>query len=879
MKIKRIPFLAVLLLLTPFGALQAQIETAGKPYTQEHQLSLSAALRIDLPQAPDNWDELVREADGPGQKPLLFAWPADTLINLVENRNRIYADQDHAVYLLRISVPEAWSLNVIFDRFFLPPGAQLFLYNPDYSQIRGAYTSLNNKPYKQLATSPVQGGELFIELVVHQPASNPLPEVVIGRVSADMINAFGEKSGHFGRSGDCNVDISCPPGANWQVVKRSVSKFIRGGTYLCSGALINNTTNDGRPLLLTANHCIGTGLHARLSVFYFNYESPECHGGDGSVDQSISGSHLLATTGKLDFALVELTEVPPEAYEPYYAGWDRTVVPYWDTVTCIHHPSGDVKKISIANRRVVTGDFGSGFDPNTHWYIREWDLGTTEGGSSGSPLFNQDQRIIGDLTGGDASCSYNYNDYFQKFFVSWDRYEDSTEQLKYWLDPEGKDVKIWSGYDPYQAGKPLANFAHRPDEPKAGHYIRFTDQSSGGPHTWYWIFEGGQPATSTDRNPLAWFDQPGMKSVTLIVSNDEGSDTLRQTIRVVSDVDFSASQHRLVAGAKSTFSGRFSSNFDEVSWEIREGIQTWYSYALEPEQEFIQPGENHVKLTVDIDGENLSFYHQNCIQVLNQEVIFSGNTIQLHGERESTGTYQLGSFGVIPGTNSLGYDAFSNAFEHRSDTTMLITGITVDVHQLNQLSATVPLEMVLWDAEWVPRGSVTVMLDPGSVPFRVTGWLSEPLGMDTVQYAGFVMPQGENLQFASGMTLTRNESDQNQAWGRMEGKWNQLNQAFGLNSALTVRLETAYLFPTYQEQIKAWYAGPPSTLHIDLGGLVFNEVDVRILDMSGQQIRAFDDLKEARLALPMHGVASGIYVVLVELNLIRFATRVLITRG
>ena len=64
----------------------------------------------------------------------------------------------------------------------------------------------------------------------------------------------------------------------------------------------------------------------------------------------MSGSELLATASNIDFALVELSVVPPQNYEPIYAGWDRSLPDLVKNVTCIHHPSGDVKKISIDDK-------------------------------------------------------------------------------------------------------------------------------------------------------------------------------------------------------------------------------------------------------------------------------------------------------------------------------------------------------------------------------------------------------------------------------------------------------------------------------------------------------------------------------------------------
>ncbi len=53
--------------------------------------------------------------------------------------------------------------------------------------------------------------------------------------------------------------------------------------------------------------------------------------------------------------------------------------------------------------------------------------------------------------------------------------------------------------------------------------VQFMDESSGGEVTsWQWIFEGGNPATSSDQNPSVYYDTPGSWDVTLRVNGPEG---------------------------------------------------------------------------------------------------------------------------------------------------------------------------------------------------------------------------------------------------------------------------------------------------------------------------------------------------------------------
>ena len=102
--------------------------------------------------------------------------------------------------------------------------------------------------------------------------------------------------------------------------------------------------------------------------------------------------------------------IPFAVINPIYAGWSNEFFPPENSVT-IHHPNGDVKKISVDNDPAVVTSY-SDFDDNAFWNILQWDIGTTEAGSSGAPLFDQDHRVIGILSGGDASCGHSVNDYF-----------------------------------------------------------------------------------------------------------------------------------------------------------------------------------------------------------------------------------------------------------------------------------------------------------------------------------------------------------------------------------------------------------------------------------------------------------------------------------
>ncbi len=357
------------------------------------------------------------------------------------------------VWYIGFTSPGAYSITMIFNQYKLPAGGTVYIYNPGMKTILGGFTHQNNKKSSILPISPVPGDSVIIEYHLPFHVSDPgkLKIKTIGHDYKNIIKKLTLKDGNFGSSGNCNVDILCPLADPWKEVKNSVCRILYGANELCSGALLNNTGYNGKPYILTANHCLNNESKANSAIFFFEYESPVCDGPDGSISKTIAGASLKATAGDLDFALVLASDNLPLSYKPYYAGWDARVLSGGtlpQNTVCIHHPNGDVKKIAVDDDSPSTASYGSGFASFSHWLIHNWEVGTTENGSSGSPLFSNSQRVIGDLTGGEAECGDPVNDYFAKLSRSWDDYSEQNQQLKHWLDPVNSGVKYLDGYNP-----------------------------------------------------------------------------------------------------------------------------------------------------------------------------------------------------------------------------------------------------------------------------------------------------------------------------------------------------------------------------------------------------------------------------------------------
>ena len=340
------------------------------------------------------------------------------------------------VWLLRISSPGAYSLNLTFDMFELPVGGRLYVYSDDYTHVLGAYTHENNNPEGGFGTYPIPGDQIIIEY--YEPASASgstllqLENVTHAYRDLDVV-ARG-----IGDSGACNNNVVCPEGDDWRDEINSVAMIVVNGNGICTGSLINNTANDGHPYFLTANHCLGGSVSNW--VFRFNWQSTTCVGNNVGTFQTVSGSQLLSSGAGTDYALLRINNGAPvpTSYDPYYAGWDATGINP-TTQVAIHHPRGDLKKISFDVNPAGTANYGGA----VCWRIFNWEDGTTEPGSSGSPLFDQNKRVIGQLYGGQATCSNNVNDYYGKFDLTY-------PNICQWIAP-GCNTLVLDGYDPNAA--------------------------------------------------------------------------------------------------------------------------------------------------------------------------------------------------------------------------------------------------------------------------------------------------------------------------------------------------------------------------------------------------------------------------------------------
>lgn len=362
-----------------------------------------------------------------------FAEPVAVNINLLAGAPKRVRNK--WVYAIQLRVPNALSLSVQFNRFYLPPGAEMYLYNTIGSEVTGPVTSKENNANNIWGSDVYEGDALIIEVAIPINAART-PLLNINSVSCGFRSLAPTTAARFGASGGCNVNVSCPEAARWEEQKKSVALILdpNGGSW--TGVLVNNTCNNRIPYILTAAHAALNNEAQPISKwrFVFHYWSNNCSPSqDGSQRLLFNGATLKAYSSWTDFALLQMNQVPDQFSGIVYAGWDRNPNPS-PNAAGLHHPVGDVMKVAYDAEPLVRTNYPS-LVGNVYWQA-DWNWGVTEVGSSGSPLFNSNGKVIGQLKGGYSFCgSGQKKDYYGSFDASWTGSGSPASRLRDWLDP------------------------------------------------------------------------------------------------------------------------------------------------------------------------------------------------------------------------------------------------------------------------------------------------------------------------------------------------------------------------------------------------------------------------------------------------------------
>jgi lysyl endopeptidase len=406
----------------------AQVSVNGHPVSWNVNNSIQEITTyVNLP--PIDVAQLMAEDEAVDLKevPYRFAFKHSVNLNTANSGRWSTLNNGDRVWMLGIQAENAKGLSVVFDHFSLPAGSVLHLYTPDKENIIGALTKENNKISGVLSTSVLPGNAIVIEYYepyrVRQQGDISLRSIAqVYKTTDPNIRESIEEYG-------CLQNVTCS-----DLIPQSSSTVLMTvdeGTRWATGTLVNNANFDGKPYIITGSQNLWGDPETWL--FTFNHQSSECF--PSAIDKqnkSISGAVIKSTLPDEKLALLELSKRPLAAWDIFYAGWDiSTATP--QSVYSLHHPAGDLQKHNTAGTPTPHEYKGV----NT-WRINMWDSGSTESGSSGAPLFNDHNRLVGVMFGGESTCMDGGADYYSKLRNGWEAFE------KY-LNPFNQNLRTING--------------------------------------------------------------------------------------------------------------------------------------------------------------------------------------------------------------------------------------------------------------------------------------------------------------------------------------------------------------------------------------------------------------------------------------------------
>jgi len=429
------------------------------PVTFFFAVSVSIASCADVISVPSLSKEEVlslqgeQKQSGSGTGPLTFAKPYEVSID--PSTDGKWSPKTNTWKLI-VQSKGAENINLGFTKFNLPDNAMLRIEEASSHKsivtVEADSKIINNN--ERQYWSPILNTDRVVISVQYKDKifrpNPPKDHIRLGFINIGFQSFHGTKNKEESKNDSCQIDVACPQSEGWEKEIQATAGISYGGSLFCTGSMINNMDEDETPYFLTASHCGINQDNAGSVVVYWNFQSSVCNGTpDGVLDQfTQGGATFLANAPSSDATLLRLNNNPDPEYDVTFAGWDNSPNAYEITPgVCIQHPNGDGKKISFEDDAMTTTYYGDSNPIATGTYVQviNWDLGTTAPyGSSGSPLFNGNKRIIGQLNGGPAACGNDRSAWFGRFSSSW-----IHGNFAHWLDPHDVLNGGYGGIDTY----------------------------------------------------------------------------------------------------------------------------------------------------------------------------------------------------------------------------------------------------------------------------------------------------------------------------------------------------------------------------------------------------------------------------------------------
>jgi|GEM_PF-2430869 len=411
------------------SALALVVGGEAAPASEQNPADLSLRQSVNMAKAAQlrfppieaaRLDQVRKNNSAPGAKRLQIG--VDRILaddtNLVGDVQLVWGSLTDGSHVAHFSVasPQAKALRIQLIFQSLPLAAQLRFV--DDGADRSVIAPVDGVEIKRAGQgdfwTPVTNGERqTVEIYLPAGVDSNNVALSVRAVAHLLASPYGSLEGlKIGESDPCQIDANCVanPSQSFISAKNAVARMafqVGGGTSVCTGTLLNDTvTSSFIPYFFSANHCISSQQTANTLTTFFFEESTSCGSGVASPRTQVGGgATLLFNSADTDALLLRLNNPAPGGAS--FSGWDSSAVNAGTPITVLHHPAGDVKKVTLGQ---ITG-FGT-YNGQGSFIRAGYTSASTEGGSSGAGIltFSNGQYFLrGGLFGGSAACTNTGN--------------------------------------------------------------------------------------------------------------------------------------------------------------------------------------------------------------------------------------------------------------------------------------------------------------------------------------------------------------------------------------------------------------------------------------------------------------------------------------
>ena len=416
---------------------------------------------------------------------------------------------------ISIASPQAASMRLALDLAHVAGDVEMVFFGSAdetrlFGPVRVADIANRTAPWWSLLTEgDTQTIEFFIPRA-HADGETDPRVVAASHLFTAPSSGMAKRVQDIGDAGTCEVDVACSPlmsSGAFQNMRNAVAQMVFNDSqyvYLCTGTLLNDAdTSTQIPWFYSANHCFDSDTSARtpsqmqsvadtLTTLWF-FEASSCNSKQAVVYwvQRSGGATYVYNDRQSDVLFVRLRDTPPPG--AYFAGWDASSPSLGGAMVDVHHPQGDLKKVSQGSVLDFT-NWDSTSTPNQYTEVR-YASGSTEGGSSGSGLFTfngTDYVLRGGLRGGTALCSnQGGTDLFSRLDLAYGALSPYLGGTSKVATPFANFTDLW--WNPNESGWGLNIIQHADNKIFAVWYTYDTD----GNKAWYVMPDGAWTSSTT----------------------------------------------------------------------------------------------------------------------------------------------------------------------------------------------------------------------------------------------------------------------------------------------------------------------------------------------------------------------------------------------